>query len=132
MTYRGSSACTNSTSTNSPSTIFQKDPYLFGLHEFPPLARTMYIYLSSTFSRVCRVGIAKGFRTLYNCTQYAYAPFVLLLYFLNSILMYSLCILNNSGTEGNSCKANSCYTNSAIFERASEIFSCKPNKYGSF
>ena len=58
-----------------------------------------------TFNRVCRVGSAKGFRTLYNCTQYA--PFVLLLYFLNSILMYSLCILDNSGTEGNSCKANS-------------------------
>ena len=24
------------------------------------------------------------------------------------------------------------YTNSTIFERASELFSCKPNKYGSF
>ena len=44
--YRGSSPCTNSTSTNSTSLIFQKDPYLFGLHEFPPLARTMYSYLA--------------------------------------------------------------------------------------
>ena len=35
MQYRGSSACMNSTST-----IFQKDPYLFGLHENISLARS--------------------------------------------------------------------------------------------
>ena len=46
--------------------------------------------------------------------------------------------MGNCGTEGNSCKANSstegnsCYKNNTIFERASRIFSCKSNKYGSF
>ena len=54
------------------------------------------------------------------------------------VMQAGLCTWDNSGTEGNSCKANSstegnsCYTNNTIFERASEIFPCKPNKYGSF
>ena len=76
-----------------------------------PLAqffKRIHIYLAytnSAFNRVYRVGSAKGFRTIYNCTQYI--AFVLLLYFLNA-------------------------KSTTIFERASEIFSCKPNKYGSF
>ena len=51
---------------------------------------------------------------------------------------YRACAWDTNGANGNSYKANrstegnSCYTNTTIFERASEIFLCKPNKYRSF
>ena len=72
-----------------------------------------------------------------ECTMYSYLACTKFLE-QHILCTYRLCAWDNSGTEGNFCKANSstegnsCNTNSTIFEHASEIFSCKPNKYGSF
>ena len=51
--YRGSSACTNSTST-----IFQKDPYFFGLHENISLVRwNIELFVQHEFPSVLKFAL---------------------------------------------------------------------------
>ena len=69
-TYRGSSACTNSTSTNSTCRMLQKDPYLSGLHKNISLARsnTVLCIAQISFSTTICLAQISFSTTIVPCT----------------------------------------------------------------
>lgn len=90
---------------------------IFGLQEFPPVVRTMHILLARiSFSSTYHVKLF----SLHEIPSVAHTMYIYVhgtIVVRKEICARQMVVLKEIGT---------------IFERASEIFSCKPNRYGFF